>query len=85
MIDEQFRPSARRNGRPVRAVTVFASLLLLLYGVAYFAVESLEADGQILNLVMVVALGSCALALVWVVVGGWWGRRADRSDRRRGG
>lgn len=69
MVGEQpARGAVRASGRPGRAA-VHLSLLLLLSGVVYFAVESLEPEQPIVDLSMVIFLGTLALALIWIVVG----------------
>lgn len=45
--------------------TLSASLLVLVSGVVHLAVESLEPEQPILDIVMVIVLRSCALALGW--------------------
>lgn len=77
MVGEQPRPRVSRANRRPRRVASYVSLLLLLSGVVYFAVESLEPEQPIVDLLMVIFLGTFALALTWIIVGERHSRPVD--------
>ena len=81
-MEKQLDRPVVRQAFSSAGTAVVASLLLLLFGVVYFAAESLEPEQPIVDIVMVIVLGSCALAVGWIAVGEWWARRTDGPDGR---
>jgi len=59
-------------------VVVVGAFLLVLAVAVHFAVQSLDTDQPITDLVLAAVLGFFTLALGWIIVGAWHTRRLDR-------
>jgi len=55
-----------------------SAFLLLLAGAVYFAVQSLDTDQPVTDLILTAVLGFFTLALAWIIVCAWHARHLDR-------
>jgi len=67
----------RRSGNRTLWVVVVGAFLLLLAGAVYFAVQSLDTDQPITDLILTAVLRFFMLALGWIIVGAWHARPLD--------
>jgi len=78
VTDHQRARQSRRSGNRTLWVVVVGAFLLVLAVAVHFAVQSLDTDQPITDLVLTAVLGSFTLALGWIIVGAWHTRRPDR-------
>ena len=69
---------SRRSGNRTLWFVVVGAFLLLLAGAVYFAVQSLDTDQPVTDLILTAVLGFFTLALAWIIVCAWHARHLDR-------
>jgi len=78
VTDHQRARQSRRSGNRTLWVVVVGAFLLVLAVAVHFAVQSLDTDQPITDLVLTAVLGFFTVALGWILVGVWHTRRPDR-------
>jgi len=75
VTDHQRARQSRRSGNRTLRVVVIGAFLFVLAAAAFFAVQSLNTDHPITDLILTAVFGFFTLALGWIIVGAWHTRR----------